>query len=92
MIESDADRLASIQALDGQLISYADGSFWAIFDREFLLIDGSVESRQPTLQARTSDVSDIQKDTIISVPGEEAFRVKRHEPDGSGMTLLILKR
>jgi hypothetical protein len=91
-METDADRLAMIQSLGGQLITHAQGSFWAIFDREFaLLADGAVESRQPALTARTSDVEVLAKDTVVHVAGEP-YRIKRPEPDGTGMTILILKR
>jgi hypothetical protein len=91
-METDADRLASIKALGGQLITSAYGQFWGIFDREFALsIDGSVETRQPVLEARTLDVEDIPKDAVIQI-GSDNFRVKRSEPDGTGMTMLVLKR
>jgi len=91
-METDADRLASIQALGGQLVHSSYASFWAIFDREFSLSpDGAVESRQPALQARASDVDGMPKDTVVRI-GAESFKVKRHEPDGTGMTLVILRR
>lgn len=92
MIESDADRLASIKALGGLLVRHPGGSFWGLFDREFSLsVDGAIESRQPAINARTCDVKDMAKDTVFTVDGED-FRLKRSEPDGTGMTLLILKR
>lgn len=92
MFETDADRLASIKGLGGQLVRHSEGQFWGIFDREFSLSpDGSVESRQPVITARSSDVKDLPKDTVLTVD-EEDFRIKRPEPDGSGMTLIILKR
>jgi len=75
------------------LVTHSEGSFWAIFDREaFLSIDGSVESRNPALTAaRTSDVCDLPKDAVLDIGGAE-YRIKRHEPDGTGMSLVILKR
>lgn len=91
MMESDADRLAMIKSLGGQLISHAQGSFWAIFDRDFLLVTDAVESRQPALTARTIDVAELSKDTTLDVGGE-IYRIKRPEPDGTGMTTIILKR
>lgn len=91
-METDADRLAMIQSLGGQLISHVQGSFWAIFDRDFALtIDGAVETRQPALTARTIDVTNLAKDIVLDVAGE-AYRIKRPEPDGTGMTIVILKR
>jgi hypothetical protein len=92
MIESDATRLRMIKAVGGVLISHSEGSFWAVYDREFSLsVDGSVESRQPALTARTSDVKDLAKDVLLEV-SDEAFRIKRQEPDGTGMSIVLLKR
>lgn len=92
MFESDADRLASIKGLGGQLVSHESGSFWAIFDRAFLLsTDGAVETRRPVLEARTIDVADLPKDTALAI-GDEVYQIVRHEPDGTGMTIVLLKR
>lgn len=99
MFESDADRLALIKSLGGQLVRYAGGEFWAIFDREYYEAgfgDGpAVESSQPALTARTSDVKNLLKDTPldITVDGQvETYFVKRHQPDGTGMSVVFLKR
>lgn len=68
------------------------GEFWAIFDRPSALTpDGSVETRQPVLVARSIDVDALAKDTPLSV-GTDEYRIKRLEPDGTGMTTIILKR
>lgn len=91
-METESDRLAMIKSLGGQLVRHDAGQFWAIFDSEFALsIDGSVESRQPALTARTSDVTDLPKDAALSTTGGD-FRVKRSEPDGTGITVLVLRR
>lgn len=90
-MDTDADRLAMIKSLGGQLVRHVSGEFWAIFDREFLLVIDTVESRQPVLTARTSDVKELPKETALEV-GDETSRIKRHEPDGTGMSLVILKR
>lgn len=95
-LESDADRLAMIQALGGREVPGPDGKpFWAVFKFEFIDVLGgpSVEGRQPFLECRTSDVTTlgIDKDTDLTVKGEP-YRVRRHEPDGEGWSLLILKR
>jgi hypothetical protein len=89
-MESDADRLAMIKSLGGQIVCAPDREFWAVFDREFS-VDGAVESRQPVLNARDIDLQTLAKDTVVAVDGEN-FRIKRLEPDGTGMTLAILKR
>lgn len=91
-MESDADRLATIKALDGQLIQCDQGDFWGVFERDFVLsTDQVVESAHPVIQARTIDVADLPKDTLLKV-GNEEWRIKRHEPDGAGYTHLYVKR
>jgi hypothetical protein len=91
MIESDADRLAAIKSLGGQLISHDSGSFVAIFENDFVsVVEGMVESRGPALTALSSDVKDLPKDTVLTI-GDVEYRIKRLEHDGSGMTVLLLK-
>lgn len=93
MFESDADRLEMIKSLGGQFVRPQD--FWAIYDNEFLIVEG-METSQPILTCRTSDVrtAGVTKDDILLVldeSGEERERkVKRIEPDGTGMTKVIL--
>lgn len=88
---SDTDLLAMIKSLGGQPVHHDGGEFWAVFDREFALsANGSIETRQPSLTARTSDVQSLAKDSVLRV-GDEVYRLKRPEPDGTGVTLLILK-
>jgi hypothetical protein len=94
-MESDADRLASIKSLGGQIVRHADGEFWAIFEspyHESAFSDGpSVETRQPMLTAaRTCDVDVLSKDTVLHVAGMQ-YLFKRHEPDGTGMSTVFLR-
>lgn len=93
MFESDADRLEMIRSLGGQLIECGSSTFWAIFDAEYVSVlgDPPIESAGPVLQCRTSDARSygVRKDTRISI-GAETYRVHRHEPDGTGMSLLFL--
>jgi hypothetical protein len=94
MLESDADRLASIKWLGGQLVSHAQGEFWALFDNDFqqALGDGMVESRGPALTARLVDVEQLRKDTVLNVAGK-TFKLKKAEPEEStGFSVLLLGR
>jgi hypothetical protein len=93
MMETDADRLESIRALGGRLVFVGGTEAWAIYDNGYVESGETpgVEGRQPTLLCRSKDVSGAQKDTPIEV-GDELYRVKRVEPDGTGMTRLLLKR
>lgn len=97
MFESDADRLALIKALGGQLVRHPAGEFWAIFEREYYEAafgDGpGVGTSQPALtSARTIDVKALTRDTPLRIDGEsETFFVKKHQPDGTGMSVVLVK-
>lgn len=91
-MESDADRLAMLQALGGRLIFLGDSKVCAVFENGFFETTPGVESRQPYLLCRTSDLPPaFQKETDVDV-GAEHFRVKRLEDDGTGLTRIVLKR
>jgi hypothetical protein len=88
---SDSDLLAMLKSLGGQLVRHQSGEFWAVFENEYQsVVDGMVESSGPALTARTIDVQSLAKDVVLPVKGAE-FRIKRHEPDGTGVTVLLLK-
>lgn len=90
-MDSDADRLALVKALGGQLLRVEAGDFWAIFDREYL---GQLETetRVPALTCRTSDAERYIKPKGAAVPiGNDTYRVRRHEPDGTGMSIVYLE-
>lgn len=96
MLQPDSTILAMIMAVGGVPVTHAGGSFFAIFDREFLLVSGTVESRVTALTARTSDVKDLPESAVLTiaddVSGENLiYRIKRHEPDGTGVTVVVLK-
>lgn len=95
MFESDADRLAMIKSLGGVPVSQADGSsFFGIFESAYqnALSNGvDVESSDPTILARSSDVAALVKDTALTV-ASVSWRLKRQEPDGTGMTTLRLRQ
>jgi hypothetical protein len=94
MIETDADRLASIKGLGGQLVRHDDGQFWGIFDNDYqaALADGSVESRGPVLTALMTDVADLRKGAVLTL-GTRTFKILRSEPDEStGFTTIYLAR
>lgn len=99
MLESEADRLAELQALGSGATLKASGQcFDVIFDNEYALA-GDVEERAPVATMRSSDVAcvGLQKQGIVEVynPFDESrksYRVRRLEPDGTGMTLVILQK
>jgi hypothetical protein len=69
MMESDADRLASIQSLGGVCVRSSSREFWAIFDHDFSLVDvgSGVESQTSVLTCRASDVSTLSKRRIAEI-------------------------
>lgn len=97
-MDSDADRLALIKGLGGQLVRHDSGQFWAIFDNGFSAVDvgdTEVEAASPSLTARTSDVESLSKETPLTFrdfAGREVTYVfTRHEPDGSGLSRILLR-
>jgi len=94
MLETDADRLASIQALGGQLHTIAGRLVWAIFEETSQdALGAPVETNVPVLECRTSDVSDVLKEQPVTV-GSDAYRIRRVDKNtpAPGWTTLRLKR
>lgn len=96
MLESDADRLASIKGLGGQLVRSGEGEFWAIFDEEYspALQDGSIDSTFPALTCRSSDLTllGIRRGAEIKVL-EGDFKVLRQEKgDAPGWSIVRLSK
>lgn len=92
MIESDADRLESLQAL-GEQLKIDDESVWGIFENEYLgELDGpGVASSEPTVTVRTSDIMRMDRGALVVRANGERYSVRQAEPDGTGMTMLRLR-
>ncbi len=91
-MESEADRRASLKALGGQCYPTAAGPLLAIFDNEYMEGVGT-ETRLPVLTCATADAEAVEatrKGAEVTVDGK-VYRVDRHEPDGTGMSRLILR-
>jgi hypothetical protein len=96
MFLNEADRLAFIQGLGGQLVHFADRSIYAVFESESAqaaLSGLSIETVSPLLDpCRTTDLAGLTKDAPVRV-GSEEYRIKRFEHDaGSGMSRVVLRR
>lgn len=93
-VETEADRLAMLRDF-GVTVTHSGGSFTAIFDRAFELLQfegvAGVATTQPRLLARTSDVSALARGTALTVDGVN-FKLEEHQPDGTGFTLLLLSK
>lgn len=93
-METDADRLAMIRALGGVEFSTPRGVIEAVFDEGYAeaALDGATaEGVQPYLTCRTADVVALAlaKGVMLTF-GERVLRVVRHEPDGTGMSRIVV--
>lgn len=98
MFESEADRLGLIRAVGAERFSPGSSEvLWAIFDREYLETDLGVQSvanRRPVLTCRSSDVASLGlvKDSKLTRESDgSVFFCSKFEPDGTGMTLVMLR-
>jgi hypothetical protein len=91
MIESEADRLMYLQAF-GVSVSSDRGDLVGIFDAEYVS-PGDIEDAAPMLECRESDVRrlSLAKGSVLQI-NSATYRVRRHEPDGTGMSRLILEQ
>jgi len=91
-VETAADRTALL-ADYGSTVTKADAStFVAIFDNDFLAVDldeSEVESTEPTLLARTTDVSGLAHGDSLTISAV-SYTVRGIQPDGTGMTQIML--
>jgi hypothetical protein len=96
MFESDADRLAIVRAVGEPFSTSRPEKLWLIFDREFIeqtLGNLRNETGKPVALGRTSDMAlhELVKESPITRDSDGMkYFVKRIEPDGTGMTLLLL--
>ena len=91
-VETAADRTAML-ADYGSTVTKADAStFTGIFDNDFLAVDvdeSEVESSEPTLLARTADVSSLAHGDTLTISAVN-YTVRGIQPDGTGMTQIML--
>jgi hypothetical protein len=96
MLENDADRLASIKGLGGQLVLFDRGYVWAIFDdagARSVYSDIAVNSTSPQLTMRTSDVDllDARKRHAALTVEDRNFTVREHQAgEAPGWSVLVL--
>ena len=88
-VETDAERLALLQHL-GEQIAVAGVSVWAVFDNAYAEALG-LAGTQPVAACRSTDVAAVTTASTV-VRGATTYRVVGIEPDGTGMTLLVLQR
>jgi hypothetical protein len=98
VFESEADRLEMIRAVGGELFSTSNPEkLLAIFDREYLESDLgtlSATNRRPMLTCRSSDVaahSLVKTSRVVRDSDGSTWFCDKFEPDGTGMTLVMLR-
>lgn len=88
----DTCNTVTLQAL-GQMVTVAGQSVQAVFDNGFSL--GSVgigmAGTQPTLRMLTADLPADPVGQAVVV-GAMSYTVAAHEPDGTGISVLMLER
>ena len=91
-VETAADRTALL-ADYGTTVTKADATtFTGIFDNDSLAVDldeSEVESTEPTLLARTADVSGLAHGDSLTISAV-SYTVRGIQPDGTGMTQIML--
>lgn len=88
-VETDADRLGMLQAV-GEQITIDGVSVWAIFGNAYIESFEATGTR-PVAECRSTDVAAVTTSSAV-VYGGVTYRVAVVQPDGSGMTQLILER
>jgi len=94
-VESAADRLEFLDVDEFGVTATYDGAstIQGIFDKDYIeLLQGEVgiASTGPQMLCRSSDVSGVVQGKAVVVGGV-SYTVKGIEPDGTGMTLLLLE-
>lgn len=95
-VETAADRAVFVGDFGesiklGQAHAYT-GSITGIFDREYIEA-GDMQGYHPVLTCVTADVTNVSVDSYVTrVADGVEYIVRVKEPDGTGMTQLILSR
>lgn len=90
--ESEADRLALLDALGGTLTVGAT-TISAIVERLYAEAspgEQGVDLAIARATVRTSDVTSVTRGTTV-VDGSTSYKVVSIQPDGTGMTVLVLE-
>jgi TusA-related sulfurtransferase len=88
-LETDADRLASLQAV-GEQVTVAGATVWALWAAPAIEALGAMSTGQ-VLQLRTTDAAGVTTATQV-VRNGVTYRVANIEADGTGYTRLNLQR
>ena len=87
-LETDSDRAGFI-GIDSISVTIAGTAATALFDHEYVEVSG-IESRRPVLTVLSSAVSSAAHGDAVVVSGT-SYTIVGIQPDGSGMTVLVLE-
>lgn len=79
-----ANAVASVGGREGVLVIFDDAHATPL--------NGLMEASTPELRGLTTDLGAIHHGTSVVVQGRGSFTVAEHQPDGAGMTRLLLER
>jgi hypothetical protein len=91
------DDLAIFLGVDdfGTEVKFGNKKFNGIFDNDFVEVDAgggvSFATQQPRLVARSIDCAILSEDSQLVISGT-TYKVKVIQPDGTGMTTLVLEK
>jgi hypothetical protein len=78
---------------DGFLFSRTAAIVNAIFDNEFAVILDDIETSKPAISVKDTDVPGmLHDDTFTRILDGVVYKVIGIQPDGSGMTLVVLSQ
>lgn len=96
MLESEADRLAMIQAVGEPFSTGSPQKLYGIWDCPSIDIDGGVipvKDRKPQIECRESDVALhalVKKSPIARDADGTSYSVRDFDFDGTGMATILL--
>lgn len=98
MIETDRDRLAVLGDDREEFDTGRPTRMWALFDEAYLETDldrFTIANREPVMTCRSSDVAEhelVKQSRVTRVKDGAVYFVKDFEPDGTGMTIVRLRK
>lgn len=92
MFDEDLSAFFDVAGGFAVMASAGESAFPVIFDAHPDVVGGFVETVGPECRACTVDVKSLDHGSAITVQGEGQFVVTGTRPDGTGITVLQLRR
>lgn len=78
----------------GEDATWNTTTFKVVFHNEYeaaVLFTGEIETRNPYVEVKDSDISGIVHGNVLTIDGT-AYKVTGIQPDGTGITVLLLSK